>query len=155
MDYKILKEANFALTPEVQEAIQFVSTYNSYLKKGSLPELMSVFTEDSVLVPENQKAISGLKNIEAVYGELVKVIRFNEGNLFNIIDAYTVGDLAYVRSQESTGSVTEIESGKTTAPKFREFWLLKRNKEGKWKIATYLYGLAPQKDTDLADAVVW
>ncbi|WBV56336.1 hypothetical protein PFY10_19295 [Chryseobacterium daecheongense] len=116
---------------------------------------MRIFNEDSVLIPENQRPISGLKDIEKVYTELVNVIKFNEGNIINIMDAYVAGDLAYVRSVDTTGSVTEIKSGEVKSPIFRELWVLKKDDKEKWTFAIYAYGVASQEKSNLADAVVW
>lgn len=155
MDYSILKEAKFVLTPEVEQVIQVVAGYNRTLKEGSLSNIMRIFNEDSVLIPENQRPISGLKDIEKVYTELVNVIKFNEGNIINIMDAYVAGDLAYVRSVDTTGSVTEIKSGEVKSPIFRELWVLKKDDKEKWTFAIYAYGVASQEKSNLADVVVW
>ncbi|MDC8107141.1 YybH family protein [Chryseobacterium sp. PTM-20240506] len=143
------------MTPEVEQVIQVVAGYNRTLKEGSLSNIMRIFNEDSVLIPENQRPISGLKDIEKVYTELVNVIKFNEGNIINIMDAYVAGDLAYVRSVDTTGSVTEIKSGEVKSPIFRELWVLKKDDKEKWTFAIYAYGVASQEKSNLADAVVW
>ncbi|KIO76568.1 hypothetical protein TH53_14045 [Pedobacter lusitanus] len=155
MHYKILKEATFELTNEVKEIIQAIADYNSSLKQGSVSSIMNSYTEDSVLIPENLKPISGLKEIESVYQDLIKLIRFNDDSIINIIDAYISGDLGYVRSHNTHGSITEIKTGEAKLPIFRELWILKKNKEGKWKFSIYAYGMAPQGNTNPGDAVVW
>lgn len=155
MQYKIAEGATFSRTKEVDEMIQVVSEYNAALKAASISDIMSVYMPGAVLIPENLPAVIGVEHIERVYGELVKLIKFNEGSVINIVDAFSFGDGGFVRSHRTHGAVTEIKTGTDKFPFWRELWVFRRDDSQRFKFAVYAYGNAPDGEFDPAAAVLW
>lgn len=153
--YMISEDAMFSRTEGVDEIIQVVSDYNAALKAASLPGIMSVYMEDAALIPEIQPPIIGVGNIRTVYDELVKLIRFNDDSVINIVDAFASGDSGYVRSHRTRGSITDVQTGEMKNPFWRELWVFKRDTDGKMKFAVYAYGSAPEGEFDPVEAVLW
>lgn len=153
--YQISEDATFPRTEGVNEILQVVSDYNAALKAASLTDIMAVYMEDAALIPEVQPPIIGVKNIRAVYDELVKLIKFNDDSIINVVDAFASGDSGYVRSHRTPGSVTEVETGETKHPYWRELWVFKRDTDNKMKFAIYAYGSAPEGEFNPVEAVLW
>lgn len=96
----------------------------------------------------------GLNAIKKVYDALVELLIFEADNTINIVEVQASGDMAFVRSRDTHGSVTERNTGKSRLPIFRELWVLRRS-SGEWKIAVCAYETSPQKPLDPTAAVLW
>ncbi len=118
--------------------------YENALNASDTNKVMSVYSRNSVFMPQNRPTQVGAKAIRNAYTGIFKAI--NLDIKFKLAEVRTIGsDWAFARSN-STGEITINATGKKKQAASQELFVLHKNADGNWKIARYSFSttLAPR-----------
>jgi len=114
---------------------KLVQGYFNALNESDAGKVVSLFTEDGVLLPSAAPTAEGTEQLNGNYKYVFDNFAFD---LKVTIGAVTVkGNYAFVRST-SKGSPVIKANGQKVEADFRELFVLQKVKGG-WKIANYMY----------------
>jgi uncharacterized protein (TIGR02246 family) len=122
---------------EREEIKNIMSSYEAALNASSTEAAIALYTEDAVfMVPNNPSAV-GKVAVRQAYDAVFKAIRLKV--------KFTVDELvvmapqwAFVRTN-SAGTQTISATGVTSAEANQELFILKKDDDGKWRIARYAF----------------
>jgi uncharacterized protein (TIGR02246 family) len=114
-----------------------MSSYEAALNASSTEAAMTLYTEDAVfMVPNNQSAVGKdavRQAYDAVFKTITLEVKFTIAELLMMAPQW-----AFVRTN-SAGIQTINATGATSAEANQELFILKREDDGKWRIARYAF----------------
>ncbi len=121
-----------------KEIENLIFSYRDALNASEANSVVSLYTENGVLLPNTAPTAVGTVQVLATYQYVFDNFNFNLA--FTLDEIVVRGDYAFARST-SKGSVVIKASGETVPDENRELFVLERV-EGEWKIARYMYNKA-------------
>ena len=103
---------------------------------ADVSRMAALFTEDSVLMPTDEPAITGRGEIGAHYEEFFD--QTPSKILLRPIETRVAGDWAFERLEMT---VTMPSGENVMEAKVKYLWILEKQKDGSWKIARAIYNL--------------
>ena len=111
---------------------------------ADVPRMIALYTEDGVLMPTDEPALTGREAIGGHYEEFFD--QTPSKILLRPIETRVAGDWAFERLEMT---VTMPGGGENVMEaKVKYLWILERQKDGSWKIARAIYNL----DEDFAES---
>lgn len=101
-------------------------------RTGDASALAALFTDDAVLMPQNQSAIIGRESIQSVYRAALQ--QFEIRGSGEVLEIEVAGDWAFYRSSY-TLTATPKGGGELTSDTGKAVHILKRQRDNSWKIA--------------------
>lgn len=137
--------ASTACQPPVQEAVglteedvaaikEAAESYRAAVMAGDMETWAAFYTEDAVIMPAGQAAVSGRDAIRAWGEAFPTIIEWTP----SIVEVDGRGDLAYVRASFSmTTAVEGVAEPVQESGKYLEVW--RKQADGSWLIAVDIY----------------
>jgi uncharacterized protein (TIGR02246 family) len=114
-----------------------LTAYNTALNGGETSMVMPLYTEDGVFMPPYSQSAVGQQAVrsayEAVFQELKFRVKFNVAEIVVIAPTW-----AFVRTN-SAGTTDHRSTGKTTAESNQELFILRKDRDARWRIARYSF----------------
>lgn len=101
-------------------------------RTGDASALAALFTDDAVLMPQNQPAIIGRESIQSVYRAALD--QFTVKGSGEVLEVEVAGDWAFYRSSYTLTAVPKA-GGEPTKDSGKSVHILKRQRDNSWKIA--------------------
>ena len=117
---------------EIENLIQ---DYQKALNASDVNSVVSLYTQDAVLIPNAAPTADGLEQIKQTYEYVFDNFSFNLD--FDMLEIEVIGKKAYARST-SKGNLTIKANGETVPDENRELFIFEKQ-NGNWKIARYMY----------------
>ena len=117
---------------KIQEVINI---YEQALNASSTKDVMKLYGENPVFMPQNSPALEGREAVENGYDFVFSNIRLNVK--FALREVEEFGDLAYVRTT-SAGQTTILANDAKVKEANNELFIF-RKENGEWKIHRYLF----------------
>jgi len=114
---------------------EVISKYEQALNTSSTEDVMKLYGEDPIFMPQNSKALEGRAAVEKGYDFVFSNIRLNVK--FTLHEVEEFGDFAYVRTA-SAGQTTILANGSKVKEANNELFIF-RKENGNWKIHRYLF----------------
>jgi uncharacterized protein (TIGR02246 family) len=124
-----------AQSKDKASAEKTVHDYFDALNTSDAQKVVSLFTEDGVLLPSGAPTASGTEQLKGNYEYVFANFSFNLEE--SIAEVTVQGNVAFVRST-SKGSLVIKANGQKVEDEFRELFVMQKVK-GEWKIARYMY----------------
>ena len=112
-----------------------INQYEQALNASSTEDVMKLYGENPVFMPQNSTALEGREAVEKGYDYVFNNIRLKVK--FTLHEVEEFGDLAYVRTT-SAGETTILANGSTVKEANNELFIF-RKENGNWKIHRYLF----------------
>jgi uncharacterized protein (TIGR02246 family) len=114
-----------------------LAAYNAALNGGKTSDVMPLYTEDGVFMPPYSRSAVGKDAVKAAYDRVFEELQFNVE--FNIAELVQMSPAwAYVRTN-SAGTTGHHSTGKRTSEANQELFILRKEDDGKWRIARYSF----------------
>jgi uncharacterized protein (TIGR02246 family) len=114
-----------------------LAAYNAGLNGGNTSALVPLYTDDGVYMPPYSESAVGKAAVKAAYDRVFEELQFNVK--FNIAELVQMAPAwAYVRTN-SAGTTDHHSTGKRTSEANQELFILKKEEDGKWRIARYSF----------------
>ncbi|MEZ5426261.1 MAG: nuclear transport factor 2 family protein [Pyrinomonadaceae bacterium] len=114
---------------------EVINEYERALNTSSTEEVMKLYGENPVFMPQNSVALEGREAVRAGYDHVFKTIRLNVK--FTLYEVEEFGILAFVRTS-SEGETTILANNSKVKEANNELFIF-RNENGDWKIHRYLF----------------
>jgi uncharacterized protein (TIGR02246 family) len=137
-------EADAANQDQRAEIEQLLGKYESALNASDLQAVLKLYTDDSVLMPQETPTVVGIKAVQQFYVGTFQAIHINLK--FQIAEVQVLSnEWAFLRTT-STGVVKILANG-TEAPAATQELFVVRKDAGQWKLARYSFSstLPPAK----------
>ena len=121
--------------PEKAAIESLLKSYEKALNSSDAASVLELYTEDGVFMPSEAPTSVGKEAVEGAYNFVFSQIKLNIE--FTIEEIEIEGSLAIARTI-SKGTVEVLAAGITAPEENRELFVLKK-KNGKWKIARYIF----------------
>lgn len=118
-----------------------LKSYEDALHASSTADVMKVYGESPIFMPENSVALEGRKAIEEGYKQIFGGIRMNVKLTLHEVEQF--GELAYVRTT-SAGETTILADNSKIKESNNELFIF-RLENGDWKIHRYLFATTNPK----------
>jgi len=123
--------------PEVGAVKEVIDRYEHELNASNVDGIARLYADDGVFMPQHVPAAVGRKAIKGLYGGILGAIDLDI--VFTVDELEVIGDTAWARTR-SKGTVKVIETGATNPEGNQELFVFtKRDPEGAWKIARYIF----------------
>lgn len=132
-----------ATSPDHSHPKAAVQSYFDALNAGNVDRIVDLYHPDAVFLPKDAPAARGLDAIKRRYSEILGKIDIQTRHKF--FGVHVTGSMAVIESR-SNGTVTLRESGKTQSTSNNELFILRKNQNGEWKIARYMFNGSGQTD---------
>ena len=132
---EIAQDAPITVDPEAEKSAiqQVIKYYGSALIDGSVDDIINVFTNDAVVLPNNNNAAVGVSELREAFQTL---------NVLDISlesqDITVFGDHA-VAWTENSGMMKDPETGEDVPLNSKSLILLKKESDGSWKFYRYMF----------------
>jgi uncharacterized protein (TIGR02246 family) len=114
-----------------------LAAYNAALNGGKTSAVMPLYTDDGVFMPPYSESAVGKAAVEVAYDRVFEELQFNVK--FGIAELVQMAPTwAYVRTN-SAGTTDHHSTGKVTSEANQELFILKKEEDGKWRIARYSF----------------
>ncbi len=113
-----------------------IRRYEVALNAGDVPEIVSLYHENGIFMPQHVPAVVDREAIRKAYTNVLNVIALDIE--FSIDEVEIAGDLAWARTR-SEGTVKILNSGETHPEGNQELFILKRDPGQEWKIWRYIF----------------
>lgn len=114
---------------------EVVNKYEQALNSSSTDDVMKLYGENPVFMPQHSAALEGRKAVRAGYEYVFKTIKLNVK--FTVYEIEELGDFAFVRTS-SAGETTVLASRAKVKEANNELFIFRRE-NGVWKIHRYLF----------------
>lgn len=114
---------------------EVINSYEQALNASSTKDVMKLYGENPVFMPQNSPALEGREAVEKGYDFVFSNIRLNVKFTLHEIEEF--GDLAYVRTTSAGQTTILAKDAKVTEANNELFIFRKEN--GNWKIHRYLF----------------
>jgi uncharacterized protein (TIGR02246 family) len=126
-----------ATNPADEAAIKEVlASYETALNSSNTEAVMSLYSDDAVLLPQETPTVMGSKAVKQFYVGTFKAIKFDLK--FQIAEAQVLSNgWAFLRTT-STGAMKILASGNEVPAHTQELFVLRKD-DGQWKLARYSF----------------
>ncbi len=114
---------------------EVIDQYERALNASSTDEVMKLYGENPVFMPQHSTALEGRDAVRAGYDYVFGTISLNVK--FTVYEVEEFGDLAFVRTS-SAGETTILANGARIKEANNELFIF-RKESGEWKIHRYLF----------------
>ncbi|WP_178391871.1 YybH family protein [Caballeronia sordidicola] len=114
-----------------------IAQYFQALNHGNLDGVLTLYTDDPVLLPFLHPTVVGTEAVRKNYENTFPQIRFQMHSTIQELVQMSP-EWAYVRT-ESAGIFTPTKTGLGAPTTFHELFLLRKTSDGKWHIARYSF----------------
>lgn len=119
-----------------------VQSYEKALNGADIEGVLRSYADDGVFMAATKPTATGTAQLRGAYTHVFADLGFDVK--FNIAEAVSVGDLAYVWTN-SVGAVKLLKKGITLEnAKHRELFILRRGGDG-WRISRYMFNRPVEK----------
>ena len=144
-EVQITEAAQAGNVPERAAIEEPVVNYFKALNSGNLDAVLQLYTEDPVMLPFLLPTVVGSEAVRRNYEDTFRTIRFKMHTTIEELVQMSP-EWAFVRT-DSAGTFTPTKTGKGAPSTFHELFLLRKNSDGKWRIARYSFSpTAPLPD---------
>jgi uncharacterized protein (TIGR02246 family) len=121
-----------------EEAVAAVlARYQDALNASDTDAVMPLYAEDGVFMPPYSPSAVGAAAVRQAYDAVFKAITLTV--TFKVAEIVEIGpDWAFARTN-SAGTVKVHATGATSAEANQELFILRKGKDGSWKIARYSF----------------
>ena len=116
---------------------QTMMHYQDALNASSTPQVLQLYAPDGIFMPPNSQPAVGTSQVQQAYNDVFNKItlhvKFNIDEIVRMSPAW-----AFVRTN-SAGTQVNHATGATTAEANSELFILRREKDGAWRIARYSF----------------
>ena len=106
---------------------------------GDQNRCIATMAPDVVIMPPNRRSIIGKEELRHVSREYHSKFKLNYHVVYDEVEV--MGDLAFARAT-ATGTRTALSDGSVEELLWRNFWILKRQADGKWKFWRIIFNSA-------------
>ena len=130
--------------PEARQAdiaavIRMLSAFSAANNARDLNAVMALYADDAVLLPPDEKAVSGRESIRPRFQSLFN--QFNPELSISHDEIMTDGDWAFARGK-TTGKMTPRNGGADGTVDYKYLMILRRQPDGTWRIARLMWSEA-------------
>lgn len=112
-------------------------SYESSLNASDVDAVLKLYAKDGVFMPQHSPSLVGADAIRGAYTHVFEAITL--AITFDILEVEVLGDgWAFARTT-SAGTTTINATGDQLAEGNQELFLLRRQSDGEWKIARYIF----------------
>jgi uncharacterized protein (TIGR02246 family) len=114
-----------------------MTAYNAALNGGETSSVMPLYTEDGVFMPPYSQSAVGQQAVRRAYDAVFQELKFHVK--FNVAEIVVIAPTwAFVRTN-SAGTTDHRSTGKTTAESNQELFILRKDRDARWRIARYSF----------------
>jgi uncharacterized protein (TIGR02246 family) len=114
-----------------------LTAYNKALNGGETSMVMPLYTEDGVFMPPYSQSAVGQQAVRSAYDAVFQELKFRVK--FNVAEIVVIAPTwAFVRTN-SAGTTDHRSTGKTTAESNQELFILRKDRDARWRIARYSF----------------
>lgn len=114
-----------------------LAAYNAALNRGEVSMVMPLYTEDGVFMPPYSHSAVGQQAVRRAYDAVFQELKFHVK--FNVAEIVVIAPTwAFVRTN-SAGTTDHRSTGKTTAESNQELFILRKDRDARWRIARYSF----------------
>jgi uncharacterized protein (TIGR02246 family) len=114
-----------------------LTAYNTALNGGETSMVMPLYTEDGVFMPPYSQSAVGQQAVRRAYDAAFQELKFRVK--FNVAEIVVIAPTwAFVRTN-SAGTTDHRSTGKTTAESNQELFILRKDRDARWRIARYSF----------------
>ena len=110
--------------------------YFAALRDQDIDAVLSLYSEDGELSAPASPPAAGKQALRTAYEHLFKAVRFEMKHKANTV-TIMAPTWAFVRTS-STGPTITIATGEAQPAAFEELFILRKEQDGKWRIAEYM-----------------
>jgi len=130
-----------------------LTAYNTALNSGVTSMVMPLYTDDGVFMPPYSQSAVGQQAVRRAYDAVFQELKFRVK--FDVAEIVVMAPTwAFVRTN-SAGTTDHRSTGKTTAESNQELFILRKDRDARWRIARYTAfrrRAHPATDLTLSDA---
>ena len=121
-----------------EEAVAAVLTkYEAALNASDTDAVMPLYIEDGVFMPPYSQSAVGQQAVRSAYDAVFQELKFHVK--FNVAEIVVIAPTwAFVRTN-SAGTTDHRSTGKTTAESNQELFILRKDRDARWRIARYSF----------------
>lgn len=123
---------------DVQQIEAVLHQYEQALNTADTTQIVPLYTQDGVFMPQHSPAQIGVKAVEEAYLRVFGMLKLKV--VFTVHEVEILGDHAYARTS-SRGKQTVLAADLTTDEYNNELFIFRRE-DNQWKIARYLFATA-------------
>jgi len=112
-----------------------INKYEEALNAASTEDVIKLYGENPIFMPQNSVALEGLEAVRAGYDHVFNTIHLNVK--FTLHEAEEFGDLAYVRTT-SAGETTILANNSKVKEANNELFIFRKENDD-WRIHRYLF----------------
>jgi uncharacterized protein (TIGR02246 family) len=132
----VLMEAS-SMTQDEAAIRHTLAAYNAALNGGDARAVLPLYTTDGICMAPFSPPSIGQPALEKAYQGFFREMKFDVA--FDIAEVVVLApDWAYVRTS-SAGTTLHRSSGKTVSEANQELFVMRRDGEGRWRIARYSF----------------
>ena len=117
-----------------------VAQYQQSLNLGSVEQVLTLYAPDGVVMPADIPVQNGALTIRQYFEQLFRETSFSL--TFTLVEVTTSPDWGFARANV-TGTRTPKASGKPDRVDNKALLILRRNADGSWRIARYIFNRNP------------
>ncbi len=114
---------------------EVINRYEQALNASSTDEVMKLYGENPVFMPQHSTALEGREAVRAGYDHVFRTIQLNIK--FTVHEIEEFGELAFART--SSAGTTKILANQATVKEGNNELFIFRKESGDWKIHRYLF----------------
>ncbi|VWB77986.1 ketosteroid isomerase [Burkholderia lata] len=111
--------------------------YEKALNSSNTDEVMKLYADDAVFMPQNFPTVIGKDNVRKAYETIFRTIKLNVTFKIDEIKPLS-NDWAFARTR-SSGTQTVLSNHRQSAEGNQEIFILHRAKDGAWQFARYIF----------------
>ncbi|HEJ3361944.1 TPA: SgcJ/EcaC family oxidoreductase [Pseudomonas aeruginosa] len=114
-----------------------LARYEQALNHSDTQEIMDLYAQDAVFMPQGYPTVIGIDNIRQAYDGIFKKIRLNVKFTIDEVKQFSA-DWAYARTR-SSGTQIVLGNHKESAEGNQEIFIFHRTVDGVWKFYRYIF----------------
>ena len=114
---------------------KLIFSFRDAFNSSDISSVVSAFTPDGVLMPNNGQLVKGHESIKALYESLFKIFKINI--TYTIDEIVINGDYAFARTYSRVDTLIHA-SGESVSLINKELFVIKKD-NAQWKIADYIF----------------
>jgi uncharacterized protein (TIGR02246 family) len=134
-------------TEKARDAVTGIITkYRTSLAEKDIEGIMSIFSDDAVVMPDDNNTAEGDKQIRQVYSAIIGSANLDYDIQFDLQEVQVFGEAAIARS-ENSGTITNTETGEVSPVRSRSFFAFTNSDDG-WKVYRYMWNGNPPLESE-------
>jgi uncharacterized protein (TIGR02246 family) len=125
------------MTPSEKAVTDVLSAYNAALNSSDTSAVMPLYAEDGVFMPPYSPSAIGTSEVRKAYDAVFAAIKLTVR--FNIEEVVEMSPEWVFARTNSAGATLNHATGVTTSEGNQELFLLRKDRDGKFKIARYSF----------------